>query len=137
MKTQQWINRSHPQTLVIATFLLYFDAVAALIPFLGDRSSLIAVAVCTLGLCVNPIYWGIAFAAACGGGAYLMANDRRVGYRLAIGVAGFVLLSWLILAVRGLNILGANVVISLMFDIALFALLVHPQSKEYQRIWFK
>ena len=28
-------------------------------------------------------------------------------------------------------------IIGLMFDIALVALLVHPQSRDYQRIWFK
>jgi hypothetical protein len=27
--------------------------------------------------------------------------------------------------------------ITLMFEIALLALLLHPQSREYQRIWFK
>jgi hypothetical protein len=29
------------------------------------------------------------------------------------------------------------VIISLGFDVALVALLVHPMSREYQRIWFK
>jgi hypothetical protein len=27
--------------------------------------------------------------------------------------------------------------IGLLFEIALFALVVHPQSRDYQRIWFR
>jgi hypothetical protein len=34
---------------------------------------------------------------------------------------------------------GANLgtLMNLMFEIALVALLLHPQSREYQRIWFR
>ena len=28
-------------------------------------------------------------------------------------------------------------IVNLMFGVALVALLLHPQSREYQRIWFK
>jgi hypothetical protein len=34
------------------------------------------------------------------------------------------------------NPLGTDL-LTLMFEIALLALLLHPQSREYQRIWFK
>jgi hypothetical protein len=34
------------------------------------------------------------------------------------------------------NPLATNI-ITLMFEVALIALLLHPQSREYQRIWFK
>ena len=33
------------------------------------------------------------------------------------------------------NIFGASL-INLMFEIALVALLLHPQSRDYQKIWF-
>jgi hypothetical protein len=31
----------------------------------------------------------------------------------------------------------ATTFINLMFEVAMVALLLHPQSREYQRIWFK
>ena len=31
----------------------------------------------------------------------------------------------------------ATQIIDLMFEVALVCLLLHPQSREYQRIWFK
>ena len=34
-------------------------------------------------------------------------------------------------------VLGGGNLISLLFAIALVALLLHPQSRDYQRIWFK
>ena len=33
--------------------------------------------------------------------------------------------------------LGGSNLIGLMFQIAFVALLLHPQSRDYQRIWFK
>jgi len=39
--------------------------------------------------------------------------------------------------VNGLNNVFTTDIISLMFEIALVVLLLHPQSREYERIWFK
>jgi len=36
----------------------------------------------------------------------------------------------------GSSLLGYSI-INLMFEVALVALLLHPQSRDYQRIWFK
>ncbi len=33
--------------------------------------------------------------------------------------------------------ISSPVLIPLAFTVALFALLLHPQSRDYQRIWFK
>ena len=62
-----------------------------------------------------------------------IANERRVGYYLglAAALAPFILSAW----VFG-NPFAADI-ISLLFEIALVALLVHPQSREYQKVWFK
>ena len=115
MDTQRWINQAHPQTLLFATFLLYFDAFfAALNLLLGGGASL-------LGLLIA----GSSVAAGFG-----IANDRNWGYYLGVGVSAIGLLLLLVFTGLG-NFLG------LMFAVAQVALLVHPQSREYQRIWFR
>ena len=35
------------------------------------------------------------------------------------------------------NPFGGADVITLIFEIALIALLLHPQSRDYQKVWFK
>jgi hypothetical protein len=114
MEQRRWINQSQPQTLQIAVILLYIDAVFALVRF---HPVLLLVAV---GLAV---------------GAYGIANERKWGYMLGVAMA------FLPAAFRvwffGVDALLGRDVISLMFEIALIALLLHPQSREYQRIWFK
>ena len=52
-------------------------------------------------------------------------------------VAGAVLQVVMLLAVFGSSVLTSTAIINLMFDGALVALLLHPMSREYQRIWFK
>ena len=37
----------------------------------------------------------------------------------------------------GTEVLTSLAIINFLFDIALVALLLHPMSREYQRIWFK
>jgi hypothetical protein len=104
---QRYFDPSQPQTLQIATILLYIQAVFAL---LGFR---------------------LLIAVACAAGAFGMANGKKWGYGLSIAVAAFELF---FLLAGGLDFTVQA--ISLMFAIALLALLVHPQSREYQRIWF-
>jgi hypothetical protein len=43
----------------------------------------------------------------------------------------------MLFAVFGIGVLTSTAIISLLFDGALVALLLHPMSREYQRIWFK
>lgn len=71
-------------------------------------------------------------------GGYGIANERKWGYRLAVAVSVLALVPYvLVLAVDGLGALfDLNIIIFAMFPIAQFALLVHPQSRDYQRIWF-
>lgn len=114
METRRWINPGQPQTLQIAVFLLYAQAVFTAL--LGGVFSLI-------GLLI------IAGSAAAGFG---MANERKWGYGLGVAIA---ILPFALRLLRG-SPLGGDL-ISLMLDVALVALLLHPQSREYQRIWFK
>jgi hypothetical protein len=116
METRRWVNPSQPQTLQIAVFLLYFDAVFTLIFNLGI---------------LGPIGLLIVVGSAAAG--YGIANEQKWGYGLGIAMA--VLPFALRLAV-GASILGGSI-INLMFEVALVALLLHPQSRDYQRIWFK
>ena len=115
METRRWTNPTQPQTLQIAVFLLYINAVFALL-FLG---------VSGVGLLLT------AGGAAAGFG---IANERRWGYNLGLGMAFFPFV--IRMAVNGVEgVLGGDI-INLMFEIALVALLLHPHSREYQKIWF-
>lgn len=117
--TGRWINQAQPQTLVIATFLLYFDAVFGALALLGGPS---------------PI--GLAFVAANAGAGYGIANERKWGYWLAVAVSALALLPYVLALLRGANILAGSP-IGLMFAVAQMALLLHPMSRDYQKTWFK
>ena len=113
MANTQWLDRSQPQTLYMANVLLYFNVVWWVIylsPF-----SLLALPALFAGL-------GI-------------ANEKRAGYWGAVAVAVVNLLMIVNLLAAGGQSLGA--VINLMFGAALLALLLHPMSRSYQKIWFK
>jgi hypothetical protein len=109
----RWLDRTQPQTLYIAVILLYINAVFGLISGL----SLIALAIVAGQVAAG---WGI-------------ANEKKWGYLLGIVMACLPF----ILRILFLHNPFATTLISLMFEVALVALLLHPQSREYQRIWFK
>jgi hypothetical protein len=114
MATNKWLDRTQPQTLQIATMLMYINAVFDLIG--GVAFALFPVgAILTLG----------SAAAALG-----IANEKKVGYWLGVVIAVLPL----VLIITGR--FGATLV-SLLFEIALVALLVHPMSRSYQKTWFK
>ncbi|MEK7294934.1 MAG: hypothetical protein AAB018_00195, partial [Actinomycetota bacterium] len=81
-------------------------------------------------------------------GGFLMANDRKLGYRLAIVAAfsPFVLRSVAMADLRShfdislldfvlARPLGGGL-LTIVFDTALVALLLHRQSRDHQRIWY-
>jgi len=117
METRRWTNPSQPQTLYMATFLLYFGAALNLI---------FAFSIYTL------IISGLQ--AAC---AYGIANERKIGYWGAVIVSGLALVPSAMRIIGGPSaILDPIFLIGLIFPVALFVLLVHPMSRDYQRIWF-
>jgi hypothetical protein len=124
VETRRFVNPTQPQTLYIATILLYFSAFFGVL----GGSWLFAV----IGAPALLVYIGQA------GAGYGIANEKRWGYLLGVVTAGLALLPFLyIVAVEGLGVLFQFAVLfSLVFPIALFLLLVHPLSREYQRIWF-
>jgi uncharacterized membrane protein (DUF2068 family) len=123
MERRRWLNQSQPQTLVIACFLLYFNAAFTLLFALSGSFAGVG------GLSLIPTVAGVV-------GAYGIANERRWGYYLAVAVA---FLPFVIAAAYNSNHnpFGGVPVLTLVFEIALVALLLHTQSREYQKVWFK
>jgi hypothetical protein len=115
MATNRWLDRTQPQTLYMAVILLYINAVFAAV--FGGLFSIL----------------GLAIAAGGVGAGYGIANEKKWGYGLGVAMA---LLPFVLQLVFFHNPFATNL-INLMFEIALLALLLHPQSREYQRIWFK
>ena len=122
--TGRWLNQSQPQTLFIATWLLYADAVFGVLDLLRFPRQFL-----------DPI-WVLYFAIRIGGGVLGgrgIANDRKYGYYagLAAAIAPFALRALLVGNPFAVNL------ITLAFEIALVALLLHPMSRDYQKTWFK
>jgi hypothetical protein len=107
---QRFFDPSQPQTLQIATILLYIEGVF----------SFLAIA--------------LLFAAGYGAAGYGVANGKKWGYGLALVVAVLRLVS--LIAGGSIDSVIRYQTIDLMFSVALLALLLHPQSREYQKIWF-
>ncbi|HLX78180.1 MAG TPA: hypothetical protein VKR27_04790 [Acidimicrobiales bacterium] len=114
---RRWFPSSQPQTLQIAVALLYWNALLGLI----------------FGITVGG--WGrlsLLLIVAEIAGAYGISNERKWGYVVAV-VAAIVPLI-LVIAVAGF--LGAGI-LNLLFQVALVALLLHPQSRAYYKIWYR
>ncbi len=115
MNQIKWVNQFQPQTLYMATILCYIDAVFGVFNGLGLVN--LAIVLCL------------------GAGGFGIANEKRWGYTVA--VIGAVMQVLVLLVIFGTAVFTSLAIISLLFDGALVALLLHPMSREYQRIWFK
>jgi hypothetical protein len=135
---RRWFDRMAPQTLQIATMLLYLNGFFALIGFM-DRSDWIGYARIDKGGLGALV--GLAIIVSFVGGGLLMANDRRLGYYLGLFAAfsPFLLRFWIFSgsSVSTWDRLTGGNTVSLIFDVALCALLLHPQSREHQRVWYR
>ncbi len=132
-----------PQTLQIATMLLYLNGFFALMSVV-DRNDYLGY--------IRDRYWfgvviGMMIVSLHVFGGLLMANDRKLGYKLGVAAAfsPFVLRFWAFsdFASRmGGQIslyrkISGGSTTSLVFEIALCALLLHTQSRSHQRIWYR
>jgi uncharacterized membrane protein len=112
----KWIDQSQPQTLQSAVILAYINAAFGVLFFFAFGAGL------SLLLLVL------------GGAASGVANERRWAYRLAVVAAGL----YVVVQVTAFFVIhGFSGLLNLIFAVVLLALLLHPQSREYQRIWFR
>jgi hypothetical protein len=111
--TRIWLNRTQPQTLQIATIIMYINAVFALLDQLF------------LDFPIGTVFFLGSIAAGLG-----IANEKKAGYWVAVGVAFLPL----VLLITGRT---SATLINLLFEIALVALLLHPMSRDYRRTWFR
>jgi hypothetical protein len=111
----RFLNPHQPQTLYSAVILGYIEAFFNLITF-------------------APLLILIGLGLAAGG--YGISNEKKWGYTLAVTSACVQVV--LVLAIYQADTFS-NVfaLITFLFDAALVALLVHPMSRDYQRIWFR
>lgn len=135
MQTRRWTNQSQPQTLVIATFLLYFGAVFVV---LGSGTGLGFAIASTLDG-ANAIENIARLFVAVGGvyAGYQIANEKKLGWYIGIAVAVIPLAAKAIAIGRGRLDFADLDLVNLLFEIALLALILHTQSRNYVRIWFK
>jgi len=125
MSERRWLNPSEPQTLQIAVFLLYLNAFFGLVDVL--RSGRL------IGFSgVGIAYYAVVIVGGVMGG-HGIANERKWGYFLGLATA----FAPFALAYYYFQTPFAGPTISLIFEIALVALLLHNQSREYQKVWFK
>lgn len=133
MTTRQWVNSRQPQTLYLAQILMYIQGGMDLLFRLpGDLADdrlfglrILAVAYLLLTVVGKLV------------AAFGIANSMRWAYRLGVAAAAAPL------ARRAVDVLDGGLdrlwagPISLLFDIALLALLLHRQSRSYQKHWFR
>jgi hypothetical protein len=100
----------------IAVFLLYIRAAFGIL----------------FGTFLNPI--GLVLIAGMAAAGFGIANEKKWGYTL--GIAMSLAPALLRMAAGGPAALLGRDPIGLMFEVALIALLLHPMSRDYQRIWF-
>lgn len=112
----RFFDASQPQTLQGAVMLCYITAAFGLVYLLLGAG--------LLGLA--PLLLGA--------GGYGVANEKRWGYVLAC-----VLAVLNVVVILGTVVEGASLgfLLNFLFAAVLVGLLLHPQSRHYQRIWFK
>jgi uncharacterized membrane protein YccC len=111
----RFLNPHQPQTLYSAVILGYIEAFFNLVTFNGLL-----------------ILIGLGLAA----GGYGIANEKKWGYALAVGAG--ILQVLIVLSIYGSDTFtNVFALLNFLFDAALVALLLHPMSRDYQRIWFR
>ncbi len=118
METRRWTNPTLPQTLQIAVLFFYIDAAFSVL--FGSAFTLLGFL-----LAAGGVVAGLG-----------IANEQKRGYQLGLALSVVGLIAALI-AVLGSDIGLIELALFLLFPVARLALLVHPQSRDYQRIWFR
>jgi hypothetical protein len=130
METRRWTNPSQPQTLYMAHLFLYVSAAFNLLWGLINGFTWV------LPLGASP---SLALVVCEVVGGYFIANERKAGWWLGLAAVALSLYA----PARALMYAGASVIFNVnwillvAFPLVLLILLVHPMSRDYQRIWFK
>jgi hypothetical protein len=114
----RWIDHTQPGRLVQGTTMLYISAAFDVLNlFLGSR--------------YLPLF--VVLAALQAGGAYGIANEKKLGYYAACGGAGLAVL----VDVFFLTVSPVFGLIGLAISAWILSMLLHDSSRSYARIWFK
>lgn len=122
----------------MSQFLLYFDAFWAALGVLTGGG---------LGILGLLVLAGYVY------GAAGIASEKKLGYRVAVGVAFLPLVFRALIAVGAIGGLFGNITwvlflfgaddprlasnpVNVLFEYVLIVLLLHRQSREHQKIWF-
>jgi hypothetical protein len=116
MSSLRWVDKTQPQTLMMATILMYINAAFGVV--YGQWLILLD------GVPIGVLLIAGQVAAGLG-----IANEKKWGYWLGVALTAL-FVAYLVAHLSFLTVL--NVV----FYGALLALLLHPQSREYRRTWF-
>ncbi|SHE75169.1 hypothetical protein SAMN02745225_01511 [Ferrithrix thermotolerans DSM 19514] len=122
MRSLKLVNSTHPQTLMIATILLYVNALFAIVNvalYSGYSTALSLVGI------VLPI-----------AGAYGIANDKKWGYYVGVVAAAIPVVIIILFVVEfGLGVITGDF-LQVILSLVPFVLLIHPQSRTYVNTWF-
>jgi hypothetical protein len=134
MQTLRWTNPGQPQTLQMGVFLSYFRGVFIVL-FLGSNTWIYKVIpLDLLGSSVARMA-PVLLAGGLIAGGLGIASERKWGLIVGRIAASYAVISCIYWMIR--IDFGFSVAIRMMFDSALLVLLLHQQSREYARIWFK
>lgn len=136
-----------PQTLQIATWLLYLSGFFAFVSVI-DKTGYLGYLRYRFGI---GLLLGLVVVGLHIGGAFLMANDLKLGYRISVAaaLAPFLLRAFAVQDISSKGFASVSLldyiickplggsVVTVMFDGALVALILHQQSRNHQRIWFR
>ena len=137
---RKWFDGMQPQTVSIATWLLYIDGAFNFLHFL-DRNDIYG-------------YWrtvggpgaivAFLFVLCFPAGGFLMANGKKLGWFIAIAAAFspfFLRILWRIdnpfPGITVQDVLFGSSYINFMFEAALCALLLHTMTRTYVKTWLR
>ena len=128
----------HPQTLAIAMFLLYIDGAFAVVTLL-DKTGEIGFLRRLGGL---NLLFALCMVVAYIGGAFLMANGKRLGWIIAVAASfsPFIARQLITLSTNYEDttwVLTGGDTIGFLFDAALVALLLHSMTQQYVKRWLR
>jgi len=122
---RRWFDGSQPQPLQGAVMLSYLTAAFGVLALL--QGSYVEFEVVPLGLGVAA--WGV-------------ANEKRWGYWLGVVLALVLVLqdlgfAFVVLRITSVSLALLFALVQLFFGVVVAVLYLHPQSRQYQHIWFK